>query len=292
MNVRFFGGKKSEYVNIPKHNPIADSRELFLGDRLLSDGMRVVPTFADLPSISEHKAAEGVIYFVEATKNGYVLPRGGSEWLQVIYAPTTGGSTDVDLSNYYTKAEVNEAILKAIANIEVEVDLSGYATKEELEAIDAKIPSIEGLASEDFVKSEIAKAELNSGEVTEEELTNLLANYYNKTEIDNNFATTETVNQITENIENTYVTNTALEETKQEIANTYITEQHITENYITIQEAADTYVTAEKVAEVVETQVDEVVTTQIETKVETIIQEKVDTGEIAVKAETISYDTW
>ena len=207
MNVRFFGGRKSEYVSIPKHNPIglyfcADTRELFLGDKLLSDGLRVVPTFADLPSISEHKAAEGVIYFVAATKNGYVLPRGGYDWLQVIYAPTSGEGAD--LSNYYTKAEVDEAILKAITNIEIEVDLSkyatkeevaviqqqsarnevkilaidselfdikeqianiptvdltGYATKEEVVAVEAKIPSIEGLATKQELEEAINSIE-------------------------------------------------------------------------------------------------------------------------------------
>ena len=167
MNVRFFGGYKSEYVSIPKHNPIglyfcADSRELFLGDKLLSDGLRVVPTFADLPSISEHKAAEGVIYFVESTKNGYVLPRGGYDWLQVIYAPTSGEGAEVDLSNYYTKAEVDAAILKAITNIELEVDLSNYATKAELAAIEAKIPSIEGLASTDYVDNKVASITIPS----------------------------------------------------------------------------------------------------------------------------------
>jgi hypothetical protein len=161
MNVRFFGGYKSEYVSIPKHNPIglyfcADSRELFLGDKLLSDGLRVVPTYADLPSISEHKVAEGVIYFVENTKNGYVLPRGGHDWLQVIYAPTSGEGSEIDLSDYYTKAEVDEAILKAIANIEINIDLSGYATEE-------------------FVISKIAEAELADQDVD-------LSAYYTKSE--------------------------------------------------------------------------------------------------------------
>jgi len=171
MNVRFFGGRKEEYVSIPKHNPIglyfcADTRELFLGDRLLSDGLRVVATFADLPSISEHKAAEGVIYFVADTKNGYVLPRGGNDWLQVIYAPTAGEGAEVDLSDYYTKAEVDEAILKAIANIEINVDLSGYATKEEVVAIEAKIPSLEGYAKAEDVSAEI-KAAINEIEIPE-----------------------------------------------------------------------------------------------------------------------------
>lgn len=184
MNVRFFGGRKSEYVSIPKHNPIglyfcADTRELFLGDRLLSDGLRVVPTFADLPSISEHKAAEGIIYFVEATKNGYVLPRGRAEWLQVIYAPTSGEGGEADLSNYYTKAEVDEAILKAIANIEIEVDLADYATKEDVASVEAKIPTdylkeipteyitetelseaITGLATEEYVNAAIQGIEI------------------------------------------------------------------------------------------------------------------------------------
>lgn len=133
MNVRFFGGHKEEYVSIPKHNPIglyfcADTRELFWGDWLLSDGIRIVPTYDDLPSISDNKAAEGVIYFVESTRNGYVLPSGRSEWLQVIYAPS---SQDADLSNYYTQAEVDEAILTAIANINFpKTDLTGYAKED------------------------------------------------------------------------------------------------------------------------------------------------------------------
>lgn len=73
-----------------------------------------------------------------------------------------------------------------------------------------------------------------------------------------NFATTEAVNQINENIQN----------------------------------IESTYVTAEKVTEVVETQIDEVVTKEIETRVETVIQEKVDAGEIEVNADAINYDTW
>ena len=159
MNVRFFGGHKSEYASILKHNPLGlyfctDSRELFLGDSLLSDGLRVVTTLADLPSISEHKAAEGVIYFVEDTKNGYVLPHGGSEWLQVIYAPASSGGAEVDLSDYYTKAEVDEAILEAIADIEVDFT---------------------GLATEEYVKQAIAQAELADKEVD-------LSIYYTKSE--------------------------------------------------------------------------------------------------------------
>lgn len=168
MNVRFFGGYKSEYVSIPKHNPIglyfcADSRELFLGDKLLSDGLRVVATYADLPSISEHKAAEGVIYFVEDTKNGYVLPRGRDEWLQVIYS-----GTEVVLSNYYTKPEVDEAILDAIKNINVEVELDDYATKKDLAEVEAKIPTdyLKEIPAEYITETELTEA--TAGLATEE----------------------------------------------------------------------------------------------------------------------------
>ena len=165
MNVRFFGGRKDEYVSIPRHNPIglyfcADTRELFLGDRLLSDGLRVVPTFADLPSISEYKAAEGVIYFVAETKNGYVLPRGGSDWLQVIYAPAADEGAEVDLSGYYTKAEVDEAILEAIANINIEVDLTGLATEA---YVDEKVSAIESLE----VPTKVSELENDVGYLTE-----------------------------------------------------------------------------------------------------------------------------
>lgn len=104
-----------------------------------------------------------------------------------------------------------------------------------------------------------------------------------------NFATTDTVNQINEtiqSIENTYVTNENLEQKN------YVTEQYVVNNYITQEAAKEIYVTNEKVTEVVTQEVETVVTEQIETKVETVIQEKVDAGEIEVNADAINYDTW
>ena len=102
----------------------------------------------------------------------------------------------IELPDFATKNDISEAINKielpdvsdfiTIEDVEAKgyltehQDLSEYAKKSE-------IPSVAGFASEDFVRSEIAKAELNGGEVTEEELGNLLANYYNKTEVDNKF---------------------------------------------------------------------------------------------------------
>lgn len=236
MNVRFFGGRKSEYAALSKHNQVglflcADTRELFWGDWLLSDGIRIVPTYADLPSISEYKAAEGIIYFVEDTKNGYVLPSGGKDWVQVIYAPVDGPGAD--LSNYYTKVEVDEAILAAIANIEIpQVDLTGYATESFVaEKInELNIPSIEGLATETYVDSKFAEVKVpanvselanDAGYITSEQtderlqnyvsnevyeinqavINNALNNRYNKTDADKRFALNANLNELAEKVD-------------------------------------------------------------------------------------------
>lgn len=183
---------------------------------------------------------------------------------------------DVDFNNYYTKEEVDnkvpskisqlendqnfvtDAVLENYAtknyvddyfkdNIEIIIpDLSNYATKTDLQQVEAKIPSVDGLASEDFVRSEIAKAELNGGEVTEEELNNLLANYYNKSEVDALIYTTE-------------------------------------------KEISDTYVTNNEVTELVTNEVNTVVTEQIETKVTEVIDQKIQAGDIVPNADAINY---
>lgn len=144
MNVRFFAGTKQQYLNLAKHNPLAlyfcaDTNELFWGDRCLSDGARVVPTYDDLPAVTE--AADGIIYYVADTRNGYVLAADRADWTQVIYAPGNGGNQEVDLSDYYTKLETETAINAAVARIELP-DVSGflkeipaeYITEAELEA--------------------------------------------------------------------------------------------------------------------------------------------------------------
>lgn len=202
MNVRFFGGRKEEYVSIPKHNPIglyfcADTRELFLGDRLLSDGMRVVSTFADLPSISEHKAAEGVIYFVAETKNGYVLPRGGHDWLQVIYAPEAGSSTkaisfagiemeEVDGVFTIDRRCAREA-LGFIVPDGMEDEEIELVSKEYVDSQIAKIPGAD-LDLSDFVKQEDI-----AGLATKEELATAIESIEHPTVDLTDYATEEFV---------------------------------------------------------------------------------------------------
>jgi hypothetical protein len=138
-NVRFFAGSKKQYLNLDEYSPLAlyfcyDTRELFWGDLLISDGMRVVATYEALPELTE--AADGVVYFVTETRNGYVLSNDRAEWIQVIQAPSGVGGNDVDLSDYLTKSETEAAIEKALAELE--------------------IPTIDGLATEEYVNNAIA----------------------------------------------------------------------------------------------------------------------------------------
>ena len=74
MNVRFFTGSKQQYLALEKHSShalyfCADTRELFWGDLLLSDGIRVVKTVADLPSAEF--IADGIIYYATDVREGY-----------------------------------------------------------------------------------------------------------------------------------------------------------------------------------------------------------------------------
>lgn len=182
MNVRFFFGTKAEYLSLsaPRNKKglyfCFDTRELFWADRLLTDGTRIVSTFDELPSFE--KAADGITYFVEETRNGYVLSTDRTKWVQVISA--SSASDEIDLSNYYTKAEVDESILTAIANIKVEVDLTDYATKEALEAVEAKIPSdyLTAIPAEYITETELNEAIANIEHTSVD-----LSEYVTKTEL-------------------------------------------------------------------------------------------------------------
>ena len=159
MNVRFFGGTKREYLSIAKHNPQAlyfcqDTQELFWGDLCLSDGVRVVETKLDLPLRSD--AADGIVYYVRQTRNGYTLSPDRTEWLQTIYAPATDAYAVPESEIYNTVTtvgavrDVEDRINEKIEAIKKPI-LGGYATKAELEEVKDSIPSIENLASIQFV---------------------------------------------------------------------------------------------------------------------------------------------
>lgn len=80
-------GTKATYLSLESHLDTAlyfctDTMELFKGDDLYTDGLRVVATFGALPEFN--KAAEGKLYFCADTKNGYVLNDSRNGWIQVV----------------------------------------------------------------------------------------------------------------------------------------------------------------------------------------------------------------
>lgn len=59
-----------------------DTKELFKGDDLYSDGLRVVNNYLSLPLFP--LAADGILYFCEDTGCGYVLSASRDSWIQVL----------------------------------------------------------------------------------------------------------------------------------------------------------------------------------------------------------------
>lgn len=118
-NVRFYSGTRAQYNALVSHNPLAlyfcdDTGELFKGDICLSDGIRIVPTRADLPECS--CAADGIVYFIAETKSGYMVSPDRTEWLQTIYAPVADAYTIPEEEMYTTVTTVG-----AVRDIEAKI---------------------------------------------------------------------------------------------------------------------------------------------------------------------------
>ena len=135
MNVRFFGGTRAQYDSLPTpRNPLGlyfctDTNELFWGDRLISDGIRIVPTYNDLPDPKD--AADGIVYYIAQTRNGYVVPHGSNKWVQTIYAPVTD-AYEVPESEIYNTVTTVGAVRDIEAKIYNTIDerLSEYTVSE------------------------------------------------------------------------------------------------------------------------------------------------------------------
>lgn len=87
----------------------------------------------------------------------------------------------VDLSNHATKDYVAQEIAKAQLAGDGDVDLSGYATKEDLQNLN--IPSTEGLASEEFVRTAINNIEHPTTDLTGLATEEFVTEAINKIEI-------------------------------------------------------------------------------------------------------------
>ena len=209
MNVRFFAGTKAAYLGLEKHNPIAlyfcaDTRELYWGDLLLTDGARLVLSKSELPS--KELAADGVIYYTTDTHDGYLFDRASGAWVLVIK-----GDTTPDLTGYYTKDEVEALVMEAIAALP---STDAFITSEELAA--------KGYVTEAYVLSKILEASLGhdcdhgpavdlSGYATKEELANAIASIEHPTVDLTDFVKRDEISNFITEIPEQYVTEEELE---------------------------------------------------------------------------------
>ena len=108
-NVRFIKTTKEKHLNRDTYDPNAlyfceDTQEIYKGQHPYTEGIKVIPTYADLPSCP--CAADGVVYYVTETRNGYVMAPDRSGWLQTIYAPVTDMSSVPEGEEYNVVATV------------------------------------------------------------------------------------------------------------------------------------------------------------------------------------------
>lgn len=87
-NVRYIQGLKATYLGLSEHLSNAlyfctDTKELFKGDDLYSDGVRLVANHEALPEYAV--AADGILYVCEDNSTGFVLNSTRDGWIQVIH---------------------------------------------------------------------------------------------------------------------------------------------------------------------------------------------------------------
>lgn len=131
-NVRFVKTTKQKWLNRETYDLNAlyfceDTQEIFKGDRVYTDGIRVLPTRDALPSFE--CAADGVVYYITDTRAGFMLAPTRDAWLQTIYAPVADVNSIPEGEEYNVVTtvgavrDIEKAIYKyiddEIANIEV-----------------------------------------------------------------------------------------------------------------------------------------------------------------------------
>ena len=94
-NVNFVRTTKQRQINRETYDENAlyftkDSHEMYWAEKLLTDGLRYVYAYENLPSFDT--AADGKIYFVLSTGKGYIVNPERNRWILVIYA----AAKDVD----------------------------------------------------------------------------------------------------------------------------------------------------------------------------------------------------
>jgi len=142
-NVRFIKTTKLKYLNRDTYDENAlyfcqDTNEIFKGQSVYTDGVRGIPTKAYLPECK--CAADGVVYYITETRNGYTLSPDRTEWLQSIYAPVTDAYTVPESEIYNTVTtvgavrDIENAIYTYVDQEIANVEVSGTVGKDGLSA--------------------------------------------------------------------------------------------------------------------------------------------------------------
>ena len=108
-NVRFVSTTQNRQNNREEYNNntlyfCTDSGALYRGAQLLSDGVRIVSSYSELPKFNV--AADGIIYYTLDTQNGYLLNQNRDGWISIINS-----------NNEETKQELKDYIDEKIGSI-------------------------------------------------------------------------------------------------------------------------------------------------------------------------------
>lgn len=126
-NVKFVRTTKEKWLKRDTYDSNAlyfciDTQELYVGDKIFTDGIRIIPSRNDLPECP--CAPDGVLYYTEDTKNGYMISPSRDGWIQTIYAPVTDAYTVPEEDMYTTVTtvgavrDIEKKIYERIDNID------------------------------------------------------------------------------------------------------------------------------------------------------------------------------
>lgn len=150
--VRYVQGKKSTFLSLGLYDPSAlyfctDTKELYKGARLYSDGVRVVVAYEALPEFA--LAADGILYYCENNGSGYILNEERNGWIRVI-SGVDGETISINNKGLAAVAAVPIAKvtgladeLKRIESVAVAANSAIATTNERMTAIEETVLSLE-----------------------------------------------------------------------------------------------------------------------------------------------------
>lgn len=192
-NVRFVRTTKEKQIKREVYDNNAlyfctDSAELYRGAQLLSDGVRQVETYVDLPNFAV--AADGILYYVKETGNAYLLNQTRDDWVQIVFAPVADidSVSDEDADKYIPTVG---AVRKALEGISVsggsgvdyelpvatDTTLGGVTAAAKTDEMTQEIgvdengklwvhvPDVTSFVTQEYVNSKVETVEMQVGEI-------------------------------------------------------------------------------------------------------------------------------